>query len=177
MMLATIADIAREAGVSTATVDRVLNNREGVRNGTRSRVLAVATQLGYSDVAAKTPSLLPNQTIELDFILLGGSKTFMDMFAGHLREQCELRRGDTAIRVHRFEGVDPSSLARMIENVPQSSQGLGLVAIDHPIVRETLRAFSARGAPVLTLLSDISGVPTAGYVGIDNRPAGRLRGI
>lgn len=173
-MLATIADIAREAGVSTATVDRVLNNREGVRHGTRSRVIAVATQLGYADVATKTASLLPGQTIEMDFILPGGSKTFMDMFAGHLLEQCELRHGDAAIRIHRFDGVDPGSLARMIERVAPSSQGLGLVAIDHPIVRETLRAFSARGTPVLTLLSDISGVPTAGYVGIDNRAAGRL---
>jgi LacI family transcriptional regulator len=49
-----------------------------------------------------------------------------------------------------------------------------LVAIDHPFVREAMRSLSARRLPILTLLSDISAAPTAGYVGIDNRAAGRL---
>ena len=37
-MRLTIADIARAAGVSTATVDRVLNERAGVHARTRQRV-------------------------------------------------------------------------------------------------------------------------------------------
>ena len=43
----TLSDVAREAGVSTATVDRVLNNRSGVRARTREIVLETATRLGY----------------------------------------------------------------------------------------------------------------------------------
>ena len=39
---ATIADIARQAGVGTATVDRVLNRRPGVNAETVQRVLQVA---------------------------------------------------------------------------------------------------------------------------------------
>ena len=42
-----IADIAREAGVSTATVDRVLNHRGGVRQPKRDLVLEVARRLNY----------------------------------------------------------------------------------------------------------------------------------
>lgn len=47
--MATIKDIAREAGVSAATVSRVLNNdlSLAVSEETRSRVFAVAGQLGY----------------------------------------------------------------------------------------------------------------------------------
>ena len=37
--IATVADIAARAGVGTATVDRVLNNRPGVNPETQKRVL------------------------------------------------------------------------------------------------------------------------------------------
>ncbi len=43
----TIYDVAREAGVSDATVSRVLNNKDNVREPTRERVLRAAKKLGY----------------------------------------------------------------------------------------------------------------------------------
>lgn len=43
----TIYDVAREAGVSDATVSRVFNNKDNVRATTRERVLAAAQKLGY----------------------------------------------------------------------------------------------------------------------------------
>ena len=43
----TISDIARDAGVSLATVSRVLNQKGAVRESTGSRVLASAQKLGY----------------------------------------------------------------------------------------------------------------------------------
>jgi len=45
--MAGIADVARLAGVCTATVSRVLNGRATVRPATRERVLAAAAQLEY----------------------------------------------------------------------------------------------------------------------------------
>lgn len=45
--MSSVRDIASEAGVSTATVSRVLNNDPSVAEKTRDKVLAVANQLGY----------------------------------------------------------------------------------------------------------------------------------
>ncbi|MES1264889.1 MAG: LacI family DNA-binding transcriptional regulator, partial [Variovorax sp.] len=42
----TIADIARQAGVGTATVDRVLNRRPGVNAETVQKVMQVVAELG-----------------------------------------------------------------------------------------------------------------------------------
>ncbi|MEM6358054.1 MAG: LacI family DNA-binding transcriptional regulator, partial [Pseudomonadota bacterium] len=42
----TVHDIAKEAGVSLATVDRVLNARPGVRENTIARVQAAVDRLG-----------------------------------------------------------------------------------------------------------------------------------
>lgn len=43
----TIFDVAREAGVSYATVSRVLNNKDHVRSETRQAVLDAVARLGY----------------------------------------------------------------------------------------------------------------------------------
>jgi LacI family transcriptional regulator len=46
-MTATIGDVARRAGVSTATVSRVLAGLPGARPDTRDRVFGAARELGY----------------------------------------------------------------------------------------------------------------------------------
>ena len=43
----TIIDVARAAGVSTATVSNALTDHRAVERGTRERVRAIAHQLGY----------------------------------------------------------------------------------------------------------------------------------
>src|ERR1700683_2525545 len=47
----TVSDLARAAGVSVATVDRVLNQRHPVREGTADRVLRAAESIGYHATA------------------------------------------------------------------------------------------------------------------------------
>ncbi len=44
----TIIDVAQEAGVSYATVSRVLNNDSHVKPDTRERVIRSITRLGYT---------------------------------------------------------------------------------------------------------------------------------
>jgi len=44
----TIAEIAADAGVSLATVSRVINRKDGIRGSTSSRVIASMNRLGYS---------------------------------------------------------------------------------------------------------------------------------
>jgi LacI family transcriptional regulator len=43
----TIADVAREAGVSSQTVSRVINNKGEIRDSTRQQVMQVIERLGY----------------------------------------------------------------------------------------------------------------------------------
>ena len=175
-MKTTIVSIAREAGVSTATVDRVLNNRAGVRERTRDRVLSVAERLGY---LPETPGngAKRNGATKLDFILPGGTNTFLNMLAGQIEAQAQARRADGRIAVHRITGFDPDALARKLTELKGATSGIGVIGLDHPTVREAVRDVAGSGVPVLTMVSDISAVPRIGYVGIDNRAAGRLAGF
>lgn len=43
----TIRDVARAAGVSVATVSKVINGRDGIADATSARVLGVVAELGY----------------------------------------------------------------------------------------------------------------------------------
>jgi LacI family transcriptional regulator, repressor for deo operon, udp, cdd, tsx, nupC, and nupG len=49
-----LQDVAALAGVSEATVSRVMNGKEGVRGSTRDRVLRVLAELGYAPEALRT---------------------------------------------------------------------------------------------------------------------------
>ena len=174
-MHATIADIAREAGFSTATVDRVLNGRDGVRPRTREIVLGVAARLGYLPEAQPMAGGADAAVVPLDVLLPGGTNTFIDDLAGHF-EAIAATRPDIRLTLHRIDAFDPDGLAQALEALRGRSRGVALIGLDHPVVREAIRALAGSGVPVMTLVSDISHVPRFAYVGIDNRAAGRLAG-
>ena len=51
--------------------------------------------------------------------------------------------------------------------------GVAVVALDHPRVREAINALADRGVSVVTLVSDVPSSKRIHYVGIDNSAAGR----
>ncbi|MCB1445546.1 MAG: LacI family DNA-binding transcriptional regulator [Rhizobiaceae bacterium] len=169
-MRSTLIDIAKGSGVSTATVDRVLNNRAGVSGRTRAIVMETATRLGY--FGQSEPA---TECIRLDFVLPEGTNTFIANLKAQIDRQCAAQEGIDH-RIHAVEGFNPQSLARKLASLRSATQGIALVALDHPAVREEMRALGEAGVKVVTLASDILHVARTGYVGIDNRAAGRLGG-
>ena len=137
----------------------------------RARVLATAEQLGYLlPSAAKTPD-----PVVVSIVLPGGTNTFIAMLAQHFQAMAELR-GDVRLQIHSIEGFNPDALAAKLDELQGRTDAIGVIALDHPTVREALRTVAAAGTPVVTLVSDISNVPRLDYIGIDNRAAGRLAG-
>ena len=63
--LPTIEDVARRAGVSTATVSRVLNQTDAVRESLRHKVESAVAALGYVPHAgARTMKLRRSGTLD-----------------------------------------------------------------------------------------------------------------
>ena len=69
---AKITDVAREAGVSTATVDRVLNRRIGVRAETSERVWSVVARMNAGK-SSKSPIHFVHSEKSLDFLVPAGA--------------------------------------------------------------------------------------------------------
>src|SRR5438034_5254375 len=81
----TLKGIARQAGVSLATVDRVLHNRPGVRPDTVRRVKeAVARNAFQPHVAAA--ELARGRSRRFAFVMPSGPNPFMQQIEGYLGE-------------------------------------------------------------------------------------------
>lgn len=172
-----IADIARRAKVSTATVDRVLNHRPGVRPATIQSVLKVAAELGYLPQEDLYKALRP-QPMRLVFLLPAGTNRFLNMLGDYVevaREQFE----PLNVQCHcKFiEGFNPSALVESLLREGRRADGVAFMALEHPLVREAVNTLVDKNVHVLTLISDLSSSRRAAYVGLDNRAAGRTAGL
>lgn len=107
---ATLDDVARAAGVSPATVDRVVNRREGVRQKTIARVEAAVARLGYrADLAAAR--LARNQSFRFAFILPTGSNSFMANLTEQVQRSADWLASQRAfIDVVQVDVFDPDAL-------------------------------------------------------------------
>ncbi len=172
-MLPRLTDVAKEAGVSPATVDRVLHGRPGVSARMRARVLRAARQIGYFPEDASAAGARP---VRLAAILPAGTNAFIEELAGLLAEEAA-RRDAVSLRIERPESLDGEDLSRRLLAMAGRVEGVAVVATDHPGVREAIRRLADGGIRVVTLATDIPGAPRESYVGIDNGQAGRLAGF
>jgi len=81
----TLKDIAREAGVSLATVDRVLHERPGVRPGTIKRVKDTIERHEFRPLAAAA-DLARGRTRRFAVVMTVGSNLFMQQILSHLSD-------------------------------------------------------------------------------------------
>jgi len=84
---ATLSDVAREADVSEATVDRVLNKRAGVHARSIARVNEAVDRLNYRPDPAAARLARPHPH-RVSFLLPSGTNNFVAM----LREQVGANR-------------------------------------------------------------------------------------
>ncbi|MER8630144.1 LacI family DNA-binding transcriptional regulator [Mesorhizobium opportunistum] len=174
-MKATVSDIARTCGLSTATVDRVLNNRPGASAANRQRVMEAAKQLGYLPVADQVT--LPSKPANLEFFLPIGRNAFMQDLARSIEDYASRLPLVASCRIHNLAGISPNALQTAVENLSLRANGVGVIAIDHPRTRNILRDIVDTGIRLVTLVSDIPAAPRSAYVGIDNRVAGRTAAL
>jgi LacI family transcriptional regulator len=174
---ANISDLARDAGVSTATVDRVLNRRGGVRLPTVHRVLGAADRLGYLLPPEILSSYRP-EPMRLAFVLPVGANRYLELLAETIgRSKEEMTPQNVECRAELVAGFNPKALADRLRELAPHYDGVAFMALEHPLVREAVAALHAEGVFVLTLISDLSNSPRAAFVGMDNRSAGRTAGL
>lgn len=164
-----IREIAVQAGLSEATVDRVLNRRGGVRDSTVREV-----QAAIADLERQRDQIrLAGRTFVVDVVMQAPAR-----FSGAVRAALEaelplLRPAVIRARFHFRETGPAGWILAALDGVGRrGTQGVILKAPDTSEVNEAVTRLAGRGVPVVTLVTDLPHSPRAAYIGIDNRAAG-----
>ncbi len=159
-----IVDVARAAGVSTATVSRALRGLPNVTNDTRQRVLRAASELGY--VASPSASSLASGRTRTIGVLTPWVRRwyFANVVDGAERA---LRETNFDALLYRFEvsrgerrRVEPSVLRRRVD---------GILVVGLPMGQSEVDDLVALGQPLIFVGS---GPPGQLTVRLDDRRAG-----
>lgn len=172
----TIANLAAAAGVSVATVDRVLNRRLPVSSDTAKRVVAAAEFIGYHATSLLKRRL--NEMPQRRFgFLLQKRDNFYQAFGRELvtaTRDCKDVEGKPVLEF--MDELVPSTIAKRLLDMAPRVDAVSLVAMDHPQVNQAVETVIASGKPVFTLLSPISSNACTGHFGLDSRKCGRIAG-
>jgi LacI family transcriptional regulator len=170
----TIADLARAAGVSVATVDRVLNARHRVREPTAERVIKAADAIGFHAAALLKNRLradLPERTF--GFLLLRPD-SFYSQFAADLAAATRALPGCRGKpNVDFAPDLSPAVIAERLKKLGESADAVAVVSVDHPRVSDAIASLRARGVPTFAILTELGAEAGAPYIGRDNRKEGR----
>lgn len=176
-MRPTTKDLAKAAGVSLATVDRVLNDRTGVRGETVRRVNEAIAKLGFVRNASAA-NLARQKSFRFLFLLPRTGDQFVDQVIARISEANEAFASEMVrAEVVRIQESDPHRIAHYIAGLdPGEVDGVAIMAPESPQVRDAMLRLRERGIHGLAFITGQPGTAENDFVGIDNHAAGATAG-
>ena len=170
--VSTLYDVAREAGVSTATVSRVVHGQDRVRPSTRRRVLEAIEALGYiPDGAAQSLAQRRKEVVGLVAIESRGPETDIErdglLFIEEVLRGVERSLGEIgwSLLISFLSGSDPAVAYQRMQKI--SAKVDGMLIAEGIVGSEQLALLAAR-IPV-ALIAAYPDEPHADVIGADNR--------
>jgi LacI family transcriptional regulator len=156
----SIDDIARESGLSRATVLRVLNGRSGVHARTREHVERVVTKLTADHPPEATRPVI-DFALRLDSGMMSQVLALSDCLGN---------------RPHQFHDLHQKSDHQVLDIVRElcadTTRPLVLTVKSKPEITAELLKARRRGKIVIALIAELASEARDSFVGIDNRAAG-----
>lgn len=170
----TLSDVARAAGVSYATADRVINKRGNVAQKSVSKVQEAVAVLGYvRNVAAA--NLSRQHTPRLAFLLPRGPNAFFTRMRAELDALIRhVQAEQVIVEIIDVDAFEITALRdSLVSIVDAGFDGVAVVGLQSDMLEAPLQRLKDRGVAVVSLVSDLPADYRAAYVGIDNLAAGR----
>lgn len=171
----TIKQIAELSGVSRGTVDRVLNNRAGVKPAVAKKVRAIATELDYRPNRAGKALANRKNPLRIGVILNAVGNPFYDeVRAGIESAKAEYHDFSLRVMIKELKGYTVFEQLTAIDHLLEDGmQALIITPINDKQIADKLSALMEDGLLVIKLNSDLDGVERAPYIGCNYLRSGQ----
>jgi LacI family transcriptional regulator len=171
----TIRDLAREAGVSVSTVNRLLGGDEGIKAGTANAIKEAAKRIGYHGMRAIDHRLSAQSLkFKFGFLLLQPNRTFYKMLSAELQAAAgNVKSAQIEAKIEFAEDLSPDFMAAKMIQLGETCDAIGVVAPVHSNITRAVDRLIENGTPVFALISQLSATGGLNYIGLDNWKVGR----
>ena len=165
----TLKEIAHQAGLSLATVDRVLHGRDNVRASTRDRVRTAEDELARQYDASQ----LRSTRVTLDIVMQAPDRFSSAVRAAFEAELPLMRPATFRARFHLAELLEQGALVALLRAIARrGTQGIVLKVPATAQVEVCLAELVALKIPIVTYVTDVAPPLRLAYVGMQNTRAG-----
>ncbi|MCS3606911.1 LacI family DNA-binding transcriptional regulator [Erwinia rhapontici] len=169
MMKFSIKQIAAQAGVSKATVDRALHNRGAVHAQTERRISQAIRDLKQQ----QRMNLASGRTLTVDVIMHTPARFSQLVTDALLAELGSFAPFRLTLRLHLFEEISAQKIRQLMLRCASDSYGIILKAESSRDLTQVIEELLKQRVPVVTLVTDLPDSQRIRYVGMDNSSAGK----
>ena len=152
--MAGIDDVARRAGVSTATVSRTLSGRGPVSHATRERVLRAASDLGYV-VSSAASSLASGRTRNIGVLVPIVDRWFFSRVLTGIA--ATLQRADYDVALYALT-ADIDERRRVFERSLRRQRVDGVIVVSMALADDEIAHLGDLGLPVIAMGGQLAGL-------------------
>lgn len=176
-MIPTARDLAKAAGVSLATVDRVLNNRPNVSKKAKQQVNDAIVRIGFVRNLAAV-NLARNRQFRFKFILPESGDQYLNEILRRVAHANDTLKADsTSVEAVQISMLDPHHVADYLTSLSHDDvDGVAVMAPESPPVRDAIGRLHERSINVVQFLSGQEKLEELDFIGVENYSAGSTAG-
>jgi LacI family transcriptional regulator len=147
----TIYEVAKTAGVSLATVSRVINNSPSVKDNTKEKVWSVIRRLGYKP-SGLAQALATNKTTNIGVIIPNANYVYISNMLNGVAEVCK-SKGFTMILYTTSHSREDATAC--LEKAIKSHVD-GVIVFDDELNAEDFDIFTSYSVPVIAINNNVA---------------------
>lgn len=175
--MVTIRQIAERAGVSRATVDKVIHNRPGVSENVRAQIQEILKELDFEPNVIGTALAAQSKAHIIGVILLEENTFFAKVREGVEDAAKESRMYGIEFDCRTLPEIDVEVQLQMIQQLRERGMsGLAIVPIEDERIRDAIDELCREGIPVVVFNSDIPMSHRKCFIGQNHLRGGQTAG-
>lgn len=175
----TITDIAKRVGVSGGTVHRALQNKSGVGEALRARIVEVARECGYQpNIVASSLKRRPLRVVFSFPGLTDRNRYFYTYiwqgFRDYLAEVRDYKLDIVELPFYEGSSDQAHELNAILDRYPEGIDGLLTVGPLTERGEPAIARFAEKGIPIVLACDDLPGIDRLACVVVDHDSTGRM---